>query len=106
MSDLIQNLPTDKIPLSREENDIVEWLFPKEDIKKEEKKEIVREKKAMTKTINKLKLFSVFMVFYILNIRRVDHIIEKTLRVKNEYVIPLVKTFLLLVIIILVNKFI
>lgn len=103
MSDLIQNLPTDKIPLSREENDIVEWLFP---IKKEEKREIIREKKAMTKTINKLKLFSVFIVFYILNIRRVDDIIEKTLRVKNEYVIPLVKTFLLLVIIILVNKFI
>tara|TARA_X000000950_G_C13915986_1_gene661016 strand:- start:134 stop:454 length:321 start_codon:yes stop_codon:yes gene_type:complete len=106
MSDLIQNLPTDKIPLSREENDIVEWLFPKEDIKKEEKKEIIRDKKVMTKTINKLKLFSVFIVFYILNIRRVDDIIEKTLRVKNEYVIPLVKTFLLLVIIILVNKFI
>ena len=37
MSDLIKNLPTDKIPLSKEENDMVDWLFPKKEEKVEKK---------------------------------------------------------------------
>lgn len=106
MSELIQNLPTDKIPLSKEENDIIEWLFPQENVIKEDTKPIVKEKNNKSQNVNKLKLLSVFVVFYVLNMRKVDMIIESTLKVKNEYVIPLIKTFFLFIIVLLVNKFI
>lgn len=110
MSDLIKNLPTDKIPLSKEENDMIDWLFPKTEEKEhkpeKEKEEKVYDKDNVTKTINKLKLFSVFIVFYILNMRKVDDLIEDSLKIKNKYIIPLIKTFLLFIIIVVVNKFI
>jgi|TARA_B000000609_G_C24135640_1_gene328101 hypothetical protein len=108
MSDLIKNLPTDKIPLSKEENDMIDWLFPEKEEKKqiEKKEHIDQDKNSMTKSINKLKLFSVFIVFYILNMRKVDDLIEDSLKIKNKYIIPLIKTFLLFIIIVLVNKFI
>lgn len=109
MSDLIKNLPTDKIPLSKEENDMVDWLFPKkeEKVEKKDKPQQEEEQKVYdTKTINKLKLFSVFIVFYILNMRKVDDLIEDSLKIKNKYIIPLIKTFLLFMIIVVVNKFI
>ena len=62
----IENLPIDKIPLSTEEKDVFQWLYPKKEIINEETN--VNESKIKETTINKNTIFYIYMVLFSLSL--------------------------------------
>lgn len=55
----IENLPIDKIPLSTEEKDVFQWLYPKKEILNEE-----TNKKEIKQTINKNTIFYLYILLF------------------------------------------
>jgi len=108
---LINSLPKDKIPVTKEENDIVDWLFPVEDkVEKEnfeEKKEEEKTPKEVSKTSQSssspyFKILIIVVIFYLLNLNLVDCLITKYSGLQNPYIVSLIKTVVLMIILILI----
>jgi hypothetical protein len=109
---LITNLPTDNIPLTKEENDIVDWLFPIEE--KEQNKimntapnnnssnVVSKEEKnyKYSKNYTYLKILVIGLIFYILNLNLIDNLIIKYTGFNKTYIVSLLKTIILVIILI------
>lgn len=116
MADIISELPTDKIPLTEDENNLLGWLFPEkvvEDSPKELKSEpqinISTEKENQeviskpVKTTNK-KLFSISFIvivtvtFFILNLNATNIPFETFFGKNSSFLLSLSKTTIFLII--------
>jgi antibiotic biosynthesis monooxygenase (ABM) superfamily enzyme len=113
---LINSLPKDKIPVTKEENDIVDWLFPVEDkVEKENFEEKKKEENAPKEVSKKpsssssssssssyWKILIIVVIFYLLNLNLVDCLITKYSGLQNPYIVSLIKTVVLMIILILI----
>ena len=118
MADVISSLPTDKIPPTKEENDILKWLFPKNmEIPTEESKktsESVKYSQAENEKIESergpqpvseksKKLYSIAFIlvitltFFILSLNTTNGIFQIFFQTNNQYIFALMKTFLFLI---------
>jgi hypothetical protein len=109
---LIKNLPTDNIPLTKEENDIVDWLFPNEEIEQNKIMDtspnnndsnvaIEEEKKyKYSNNYTYLKILVIGLIFYILNLNLIDNLIIKYTGFDKTYIVSLLKTIILVIILI------
>lgn len=112
MSDNIFALPSDKIPSTHEENEMLDWLFPqkpKENIipKENEKNEIKNEQvinKIEEKPKSKVSWISLLFIiglFFGLNLDMTNTLFAKLLKTENQYIISAIKTTLLIIIVFL-----
>jgi len=108
---LINSLPKDKIPVTKEENDIVDWLFPVEDKLEKENFEEKKEEEKTPKEVSKktqsssspyFKILIIVVIFYLLNLNLVDCLITKYSGLQNPYIVSLIKTVVLMIILILI----
>ena len=112
MADVIASLPTDKIPPTKEENDILKWLFPKneevaepevqyaEDISNQIKENRQTKPEGPEKS---RKLYSIAFIliititFFMLNLNSTNGIFKTFFQTDNQYIFALMKTFLFLI---------
>ena len=108
---LINSLPKDKIPVTKEENDIVDWLFPVEEKVEKENFEEKKEEENPPKEVSKKpqstsspywKILIIVVIFYLLNLNLVDCLITKYSGLQNPYIVSLIKTIVLMIILILI----
>jgi len=108
---LINSLPKDKIPVTKEENDIVDWLFPVEEKVEKENFEEKKEEENAPKEVSKKphstsspywKILIIVVIFYLLNLNLVDCLITKYSGLQNPYIVSLIKTIVLMIILILI----
>lgn len=108
---LINSLPKDKIPVTKEENDIVDWLFPVEEKVEKENFEEKKEEENAPKEVSKKpqsssspywKILIIVVIFYLLNLNLVDCLITKYSGLQNPYIVSLIKTVVLMIILILI----
>ena len=108
---LINSLPKDKIPVTKEENDIVDWLFPVEEKVEKENFEEKKEEEKTPKEVSKKpqsssspywKILIIVVIFYLLNLNLVDCLITKYSGLQNPYIVSLIKTIVLMIILILI----
>lgn len=119
MADVISSLPTDKIPPTKEENDILKWLFPKDaearvdELKKNREdvqyaedtpKEKVENQRSIQQGSEKSKklysiafIFIITLTFFTLNLNFTNGIFQTFFQTSNQYVFALMKTFLFLI---------
>jgi len=108
---LINSLPKDKIPVTKEENDIVDWLFPVEEKVEKENFEEKKEEENAPKEVSKKpqsssspywKILIIVVIFYLLNLNLADCLITKYSGLQNPYIVSLIKTIVLMIILILI----
>lgn len=112
MSDNIFALPSDKIPSTREENEMLDWLFPqkpKENITPNETEKIeIKNDQVINKVEEKQKskiswisLLFIFGLFFGLNLDMTNTLLGKLIKTENQYIISGIKTTLLIIIVFL-----
>lgn len=112
MADVIASLPTDKIPPTKEENDILKWLFPKneevaepeiqyaEDISnqiKENRQTKPEGPEKRRKLYSIAFIFIITITFFMLNLNSTNGIFKTFFQTDNQYIFALMKTFLFLI---------
>jgi hypothetical protein len=119
MADVISSLPTDKIPPTKEENDILKWLFPKdtearveklkndqEDVQYSENtpKEKVENQRSIPQGAEKSRklysiafIFIITLTFFMLNLNFTNGIFQTFFQTSNQYIFALMKTTLFLI---------
>jgi len=112
MSDNIFTLPSDKIPSTREENEMLDWLFPqkpKENKTLDENEQIeIKNEQVINKIEEKpkskiswLSLLFIVGLFFGLNLDMTNTILGKLIKTENQYIISAIKTTLLIIIVFL-----
>ena len=109
MSEIL-TLPTNKIPLTSEEKEMIEWLFPEkqkavvEEASKEMKANAISPKPARTSPtlpspssssstyLIYLKIFAVILLFYMFNLPKIDQKIRGLFFSSNPYLSTALKT--------------
>lgn len=111
MSDIL-TLPTNKIPLTSEEKEMIDWLFPEkqkamvEEAPKETKKDTISSKPIMAPRISQsspvpsssssyliyLKVFAIILLFYMFNLPKIDQKIRSLSFSANPYLSTAFKT--------------
>ena len=112
MADVIASLPTDKIPPTKEENDILKWLFPKneevaepevqyaEDISNQIKENRQTKPEGPEKSRKLYSIAFIFIItitFFMLNLNSTNGIFKTFFQTDNQYIFALMKTFLFLI---------
>lgn len=112
MADVIASLPTDKIPPTKEENDILKWLFPKneevaeseiqyaEDVSNQIKENRQTKPEGPEKSRKLYSLAFIFIItitFFMLNLNSTNGIFKTFFQTDNQYIFALMKTFLFLI---------
>lgn len=108
--DFIVNLPSDKIPLSSEEKDVFDWLYPMEN-KKEDTvtKEVILPEKTIEKEVqNKISIVPLLIMvglIFLFTFRPVDQFLQNKIPslFKNSFINSLMKTILFIGILLLVH---
>ena len=97
--------------MTKEENDIVDWLFPVEEKVEKENFEEKKEEENAPKEVSKKpqsssspywKILIIVVIFYLLNLNLVDCLITKYSGLQNPYIVSLIKTVVLMIILILI----
>lgn len=112
MADVIASLPTDKIPPTKEENDILKWLFPKneevaepevqyaEDISNQIKENRQTKPEGPEKSRKLYSIAFIFIItitFFMLNLNSTNGVFKTFFQTDNQYIFALMKTFLFLI---------
>ena len=112
MADVIASLPTDKIPPTKEENDILKWLFPKNEEVAESEIQYAEDVSNQIKENRQTKpegpeksrklysfafIFIITITFFMLNLNSTNGIFKTFFQTDNQYIFALMKTFLFLI---------
>jgi len=110
--DFIVNLPSDKIPLSSDEKDVFDWLYPIENRKEEvNTKEVVLPEKTIEKEVvvqNKISIVPLLIMIgliFLFTFRPVDQFLQNKIPslFKNSFINSLMKTILFIGILLFVH---
>ena len=112
MSEILQ-LPTNNIPLTSEEKDMVDWLFPEKSkppdppkrVKVDTKPAVTPQQRNTSSVFLYIKIVAVILLFYIFSIPKLDQKIRNMCFTENVYVSTAFKTVLFYTVLLTVSYF-